>query len=151
MGQKLIEGSNPSLSARFSVRDMPLGEALRVAAARLTRRGFGVHDPEAEAGETKLLVRDDRIEVNFVMRGTVNPVRRVSLVPAAREQLLAAVELPMVSLEDLYAGEICAALDRQHPRDLFDVMQLYANEGTTCTTFKPSCRSAHGRRQSRLG
>ena len=117
-----------------------IGEALRVAAARLTRRGFGVHDPEAEAGETKLLVRDDRIEVkvavNFVMRGTVNAVRRVSLVPAAREQLLADVELPMVSLEDLYAGKICAALDRQHPRDLFDVMQLYENEGTTCTTFR---------------
>ena len=134
---------------------MPLGEALRVAAARLTRRGFGVHDPEAEAGETKLLVRDDRIEVkvavNFVMRGTANAVRCVSLVPPAREQLLAAVELPMVSLEDLYAGKFCAALDRLHPRELFDVMQLYVNEGTTCTTFKPSCRSAHGRRQSRLG
>jgi predicted nucleotidyltransferase component of viral defense system len=70
-------------------------EAVREAAERLVRRGFQVHIPEAEAGETKLLVRRDRIEVkvevNVVMRGTVHPVRRVSLVPAARNQLLADV------------------------------------------------------------
>ena len=112
-----------------------INEAIRQAADRLVRRGFQVHIPEAEAGETKLLVRRDRIEVkvevNFVMRGTVNPVRRASLVPAARNQLLADLELPMVSQEDLYGGKLCAALDRQHPRDLFDVMQLYEHEGIT--------------------
>ena len=37
----------------------------------------------------------------------------------------------MASLEDIYGGKLVAALDRQHPRDLFDVMQLYANEGIT--------------------
>lgn len=51
-------------------------EAIRAAGERLARRGFKVHIPEAEAGETKLLVRRDRIEVkveaNFVMRGTVH-------------------------------------------------------------------------------
>jgi Nucleotidyl transferase AbiEii toxin, Type IV TA system len=45
--------------------------------------------------------------------------------------LLADLELPVVSLEDVYGGKLVAALDRQHPRDLFDVMQLYANEGIT--------------------
>ena len=35
----------------------------------------------------------------------------------------------MVSIPDLYAGKICAALDRQHPRDLFDVKLLFENEG----------------------
>ena len=29
----------------------------------------------------------------------------------------------------LYGGKICAALDRQHPRDLFDVKYLLENEG----------------------
>lgn len=110
-------------------------EAIREAAGRLTRRGFSVHIPEADAGETKLLVRRGRIEVkveaNFVMRGTVHPVRRASFTTAARDQLLADVDIPMVSLEDLYGGKLCAALDRQHPRDLFDVMQLYAHEGIT--------------------
>jgi hypothetical protein len=65
------------------------------------------------------------------MRGTVNPVRRASFTPASREFLLADVDVPLVSIEDMYGGKLCAALDRQHPRDLFDVMQLYANEGIT--------------------
>ncbi len=110
-------------------------KAMREAAQRLTRRGFAVHIPEADVGETKLLVRRDRIEVkveaNFVMRGTVLPVRRASFTTVARDQLLADVEIPVVSLEDMYGGKLCAALDRQHPRDLFDVMQLYGNEGIT--------------------
>jgi hypothetical protein len=32
---------------------------------------------------------------------------------------------------DLYGGKLCAALDRQHPRDLFDVGLLLRNEGIT--------------------
>lgn len=34
-----------------------------------------------------------------------------------------------MSFPDLYGGKIVAALDRQHPRDLFDVRDLLANEG----------------------
>jgi hypothetical protein len=37
----------------------------------------------------------------------------------------------LVALEDLYGGKLVAALDRQHPRDLFDVMQLFEHEGIT--------------------
>jgi len=40
-------------------------------------------------------------------------------------------EINVLSFADLYAGKIMAALDRQHPRDLFDVQQLYENEGIT--------------------
>lgn len=40
-------------------------------------------------------------------------------------------EIQVASLPDLYAGKICAALDRQHPRDLFDVKFLLENEGFT--------------------
>jgi len=94
-----------------------------------------VHAPAAAAGETKLLVRRGsvqvKIEVNFVMRGTVLPVRQASLTPTARDVLMADLEIPVVSLEDVYGGKLVAALDRQHPRDLFDVMQLFAHEGIT--------------------
>ena len=38
-------------------------------------------------------------------------------------------EMQVVSFPDLYAGKIMAALDRQHPRDLFDIRDLLANEG----------------------
>jgi len=58
-------------------------------------------------------------------------VSRASLTPSARDMLLADVEIPVVSLEDLYGGKLVAAMDRQHPRDLFDVMQLFAHEGIT--------------------
>jgi predicted nucleotidyltransferase component of viral defense system len=112
-----------------------INEAIRQVAARLNKRGFHTHIPAAEAGETKLLVRrggiEVKVEVNFVMRGTVHPVRRASLSPVARDVLLADLEIPVVSLEDLYGGKLVAAMDRQHPRDLFDVMQLFAHEGIT--------------------
>ena len=44
---------------------------------------------------------------------------------------MADLVIPVVSLEDVYGGKLVAALDRQHPRDLFDVMQLFAHEGIT--------------------
>lgn len=109
--------------------------ALREAADRLKKRGFQTHASAADAGETKLLVRRGRIEikveVNFVMRGTVQPVRLASLMPTARDVLVADMDIPVVSLEDMYGGKLVAALDRQHPRDLFDVMLLFAHEGIT--------------------
>jgi len=113
-----------------------INEAIRSAADRLKQRGFQTHAATvADAGETKLFVRRDKlevkIEVNFVLRGTVHPVRSASLTPRAKEALLADLELPVVSLEDLYGGKLVAALDRQHPRDLFDVMQLFLHEGIT--------------------
>lgn len=72
-----------------------------------------------------------KIEVNYVMRGTVLPVRQASLTPTARDVLMADLEIPVVSAEDVYGGKLVAALDRQHPRDLFDVMQLFAHGGIT--------------------
>jgi hypothetical protein len=110
--------------------------ALRQSAERLRPQGFQTHTvPAMDASETKLLVRrgniEVKIEVNFVMRGTLHPIRTASLTAKAREALLADLELPVASLEDVYGGKLVAALDRQHPRDLFDVMQLFAHEGIT--------------------
>lgn len=116
-----------------------INDTIRQAAERLTVRGFQVHiNAATEAGETKLLVRRDKIEVkvevNFVMRGTIHPVGAASLTQKAREVLRADLKVPLVSLEDMYGGKLVAAMDRQHPRDLFDVMQLFAHEGITPST-----------------
>ena len=113
-----------------------INEAIRQSVARLKKQGFQTHAPaSADAGETKLLVRQGaievKIEVNFVMRGTVAPVRMASLTQNARDTLQADLDVPVVSLEDVYGGKLVAALDRQHPRDLFDVMQLFSHEGIT--------------------
>ena len=113
-----------------------INEAIRSTVDRLKKRGFQTHAATvADAGETKLFVRRDKlevkVEVNFVLRGTVHPIRSTSLTPKAKETLLADLELPVVSLEDLYGGKLVAALDRQHPRDLFDVMELFLHGGIT--------------------
>ncbi len=70
-----------------------------------------------------------KIEPNPVLRGTVYEPELRSLVPAAEEYFGMSVEVPVVSLADLYAGKLCAALDRSHPRDWFDVHLLLENEG----------------------
>jgi hypothetical protein len=41
------------------------------------------------------------------------------------------VSVNVVSHAELFGGKICAALDRQHPRDLFDVHHMLENEGFT--------------------
>lgn len=113
-----------------------INEAIRQSAERLITIGFQTHLlTAADTGEIKLLVRragiEVKVEVNFVMRGTVYPVRMMTLTPIARDTLLADIEIPVVSLEDVYGGKLVAAMDRQHPRDLFDVIQLFAHEGIT--------------------
>lgn len=72
------------------------------------------------------------IEPNLVLRGSVFPCVKRNLVKNAEDFFgLTVIDMPNLSIEDLYAGKICAALDRQHPRDLFDVHLLLENEGVT--------------------
>jgi len=113
-----------------------INAAVRDAADRLRARRFEVYVPEAGGdGETKLMVRSGpaevKVEINTVMRGTVHRVRRTNLTPLARYTLLADIEIPVLASEDVYGGKLVAALDRQHPRDLFDVMELFKHEGIT--------------------
>jgi len=109
--------------------------SIKETAHRLEKRGFQTRLPAADAGETKLLVRRGRIEVkievNFVMRGTMKPSGMASLNRTAQDILRADLAIPLASMEDVYGGKLVAAMDRQHPRDLFDVMQLMAHEGVT--------------------
>jgi len=69
-----------------------------------------------------------KIEVTPVLRGCVYEPKTRS-VSAAVEDQFGFAEIQVVSFADLYAGKLVAALDRQHPRDLFDVRDLLANEG----------------------
>ena len=69
-----------------------------------------------------------KIETSPVLRGTVHQTKTLP-VTAKVEALFGYVETLTLSFEDLYAGKLCAALDRQHPRDLYDVKGLLENEG----------------------
>ena len=72
-----------------------------------------------------------KIEPNLVFRGTVFPPEKKLLTPGAEEFFQKTSEATLVSFADLYGSKICAALDRQHPRDLFDVKFLLENETIT--------------------
>jgi predicted nucleotidyltransferase component of viral defense system len=88
--------------------------------------------PKSEKVTTKLIVQSQdaqiKIEVTPVLRGCVYEPKTMSVTARVEEQFGFA-EMPVVSFPDLYAGKLVAALDRQHPRDLFDVRDLLANEG----------------------
>ena len=71
-----------------------------------------------------------KIEVTPVLRGCVF-APEIRTVSASVEDAYGFAQIQVVSFADLYAGKIMAALDRQHPRDLFDVRALLANEGVS--------------------
>jgi predicted nucleotidyltransferase component of viral defense system len=85
--------------------------------------------------ELKLLIEREgttiKVEANYILRGFVLPAEVHTLVKDARERFEVSTSVQSVSLADLYGGKICAALDRQHPRDLFDIKLLLENEGIT--------------------
>lgn len=76
-----------------------------------------------------------KVETSPVTRGVVFEPNRRRVSPAV-EEAFGFAETSVVSFEDLYGGKIVAALDRQHPRDLFDIKQLYENEGLTDDLFR---------------
>ena len=68
-----------------------------------------------------------KIEPNYTLRGYLYEPVNMRLCEAASSLGFASV--PIMSMPDLYGGKLCAGLDRQHPRDLFDIMLLMNSEG----------------------
>ncbi|MGC1304045.1 MAG: nucleotidyl transferase AbiEii/AbiGii toxin family protein [Caulobacteraceae bacterium] len=137
----------PRLSVDIDLTYLPVADRIaslsaidaamrRLAAAiRAAIRGTVVDLQGGEDGLIRrLLVRADavqvKIEVTPVLRGVVFAPERRDVAPAV-EAAFGFAEANLVSFADLYAGKMVAALDRQHPRDLFDVRDLLANEGLT--------------------
>jgi hypothetical protein len=72
-----------------------------------------------------------RIEPNTILRGTLYPTTERNLTSRAVEVFGRSATMRIASLAELYGGKLCAALDRQHPRDFFDVHGLFQAEGIT--------------------
>lgn len=111
-----------------------IDKAMKRVAERVEKgiRGSRITTSATENAVTKLFIRHQgvqiTVEVTPVLRGcTYEPELRG--VSAAVEERFGFAEMQVLSFADLYAGKIVAALDRQHPRDLFDVRALLANEG----------------------
>ena len=129
---------------RHTLRDAALQEIaseLDAIAARLTARGLAVRKIAAnDQGETKLLVSTEdsqvKVEVNIVFRGTVRPVVRQALCQRASDLFGVELTLPVLDSAELYGGKLVAAMDRQHPRDLFDAMQMLEQDGLSDETLE---------------
>lgn len=72
-----------------------------------------------------------KVEVNFVFRGTVLPVQTRSLSEKTQALFSKNIQAPVLSPSELYGSKLVAAMDRQHPRDLFDVLKMYESHGLT--------------------
>jgi predicted nucleotidyltransferase component of viral defense system len=106
---------------------------LSAIAQKLEQMGYEVVQRQASSNETKLMVvssqAEVKVEVNEVFRGTLLPLQHRPLSPATEERFAQAVTLPLLATAELYGSKLVAAMDRQHPRDLFDVLILYENDG----------------------
>jgi predicted nucleotidyltransferase component of viral defense system len=115
-----------------------ISRSLREAADQI-RRVLGAQVEEQRLKDTgrtvKLTVRRQeatiKVEPNLVLRGALYPPVQAILCRKAEEMFELSVSTRLLSVADLYGGKICAALDRQHPRDFFDIGLLLANEGLT--------------------
>lgn len=68
-----------------------------------------------------------KIEPNYVIRGIINPIKSMKICNMLEEKF-GYIDIQVLSKSELYGGKICAALDRQHPRDLFDIWYLLKQE-----------------------
>lgn len=120
-------------------RDTALAEIANELSAlqtRINRRGIRAELTSSKTGdETKLFVRRDRIEVkieiNHEFRGTLLPVETRSLTKTASDLFTTALAVPTLAVAELYGSKLVAAMDRQHPRDLFDVHGMFQRFGLT--------------------
>ena len=72
-----------------------------------------------------------KVEVNLTGRGSLHTPAMMDLCQRAQEEFDAFVSMRVLPQGQIFGSKICAALDRQHPRDLFDVHYLLSNEGIT--------------------
>ncbi len=88
-----------------------------------------------EGKDVKLLVQSKKaqvkIEVNTITRGHLYPAQFLQVNDTVQEEFKKFAAIQVVSNAEIYGGKICAALDRQHPRDLFDVYLLFKESGIT--------------------
>ena len=111
-GVKRIATDVERVLAKTSVNGIP-GEGNNIQRLQITAGGVAI-----------------KIEVSPVLRGSVLDASEIPVMDSVADQF-GYVETQVLPLEELYAGKLVAALDRQHPCDLFDVKILLEHEGIT--------------------
>ena len=128
-----IEERATSLHAIDAAFDRIMAQINKLPGVTATRIAGG------GGGDTRILANADgvtvKIETSPVMRGAIGKPRLMRTTDAV-EDAFGFVATNVLAFDDLYAGKLHAALDRQHPRDLFDVKLLYKNGGLTDDLFR---------------
>ena len=128
----------PRLSIDIDLHYLPLNE--REEAFRDIRERMEAINLEIEKSfygveasiikDFKTLIKNDgisvNIEVNGVIRGTLLPPVEMPLCPSCEKEFGRSVKVNCIAEAELYAGKFCAALQRQHPRDIFDAWLFFA-------------------------
>jgi hypothetical protein len=113
-----------------------ISAALKEVTEQLKKRGLEARVTATNKGdEIKVFVQRDRlqvkIEVNHVFRGSLLPIENRRLVDTARNLFTTELTVPCLAPSELYGSKLVAALDRQHPRDFYDVLKMYDQVGLT--------------------
>jgi predicted nucleotidyltransferase component of viral defense system len=134
----------PRLSVDIDLTYLPLGdriaaltgirEGLQRIETGIKRRFAGTTVHASRRADTPRLFVDApgarvTVEPNTTLRGSVFQAREARTVAAVETEFEQSVIARVLSAADLYGGKIVAALDRQHPRDLFDIRMLFQGEG----------------------
>ncbi len=108
-----------------------ISEALQLIALQINKTLPGIF-AQHKKSEAKIIVSNSeatiKVEVNLVKRGCYSPPEIKTLCDKAQKEYDAFCEIQIVEKSHLYGGKICAALDRQHPRDLFDIQQMFKTQ-----------------------
>ena len=124
--EESLSGINAAMDRIMeSVRQIPGVSSQRI-------RGGGGNETRVLVSEGKSAVK---VETSPVTRGVILEPKVVRVQPRV-EKDFGFAEAVLVSFEDAYAGKLHATLDRQHPRDIFDVHLLYENEGISKLLFR---------------
>lgn len=124
----------PRLSVDIDLHYLPLNERedalvdidsnMRMIAANI-RRAYPDTVVQSIVSTSNLIVcrrgAQVKIEPNTVLRGILLPFEILPLCPGLVKKYNREIWVPCMAKEELYAGKLCAALMRQHPRDLYDV------------------------------
>lgn len=143
----------PRLSVDIDLAYLPLDpretalDNVRSALARITQRlnaqpNITAKLQDNKPEEMRIIVDSNQQQGSAQIKIEVSPVARGVLHEAVERDVVESVEnefgfasIQTVSLPDLYGGKLCAALDRQHPRDLYDVNVLLKTTGIDRSIF----------------
>ncbi len=113
----------------FESRDIAsanINNALKRIADDLNAKGY-IANVQGNDIEKKIICSNKnakiKIEPNYIIRGCIEKPEILEVCENVEDEFGYA-QIQVVSKKELYGGKICAALDRQHPRDLFDVKEL---------------------------